>query len=170
MKSWVDIQDDLSLTVLNNGIGGSRTWELLAYADKLVTTFRPKTVIVYGGSNDIDYREQANQIAGRTEAFMQYLSTALPGVEIIYISINKSPQKQSRWDIIDKTNALVKKITDKNGSWHFVDINPGLFNEQGMPRADMFKSDNLHLEKKAYRDVWAPMIREKMRFISASRN
>ena len=93
MKSWVGIQDDLSLTVLNNGISGSRTWELLAYADKLVTTFRPKTVIVYGGSNDIDFREQANQIAGRTEAFMKYLSTALPDVEIIYISINKSPQK-----------------------------------------------------------------------------
>ena len=94
MKSWTDIEEDLApFTVLNNGFDGSRTWELLAYADKLVTNFRPKSVIIYGGSNDMDFREQATPIAKRIGAFMKYLDDALPGVQIIYISISKAPQK-----------------------------------------------------------------------------
>ena len=65
---------------------------------------------------------------------------------------------------------MVKRITNKKDTWHFVDVNPGLFNRYGEPRADMFQLDTLHHEKKAYTDVWAPLIKEKLSLVSAKRN
>ena len=58
IKLWENIQSDLEpFNVVNHGFGGSRTWEMLHFADKLVTDFKPKVVIVYCGSNDINAGE-----------------------------------------------------------------------------------------------------------------
>lgn len=74
---------------------------MIYFGEILVTNFKPKVVIVYCGSNDINAGEKAEPIAQRLKSFMDYLDAALPGVEIVYITINKAPQKKDRWDIVD---------------------------------------------------------------------
>ena len=78
---------------------------MIYFGEKLVTNFQPKVVLVYCGSNDINAGEEAEPIASRLYSFMTYLSQALPGVEIVYITINYAPQKSDRWDIVEKANA-----------------------------------------------------------------
>ena len=102
MRKWENIQEDLApFNVVNQAFGGARTWELLYYAEKLITNFQPKVVLIYCGSNDINAGEKAEPIVERVESAMDYLSRALPGVKIVYIAINKAPQKRDRWDIVD---------------------------------------------------------------------
>ena len=58
MKLWGNIRSDLSqYKAVNHAFGGSRTWEMLHFADKLVVDFKPKVVLVYCGSNDINAGE-----------------------------------------------------------------------------------------------------------------
>ena len=101
---------------------------------------------------------------------MNYIHTALPGVQIVYIEINKAPQKRDRWDIADKANALVKEKIDQMQTWHYVNVNPGMFDNQGQPRDDMFTGDGLHLYEKAYTEVWKPLVTEKLQPIWDSIN
>ena len=164
IKLWTNIQKDLEpYRVVNHGFGGSRTWEMLHFTDKLVTQFSPKVVLVYCGSNDINAGEQAEPIAARLKTFMVYISEAIgDGVEVVYIAINKAPQKRDRWDIVEKANALVKAEIEKVDTWHFVDVNAGMFDEEGEPRSGMFTSDGLHLHEKAYTEVWKPVVSEKL--------
>ena len=77
MKLWSSIRKDLApYKVTNHGFGGSRTWEMLYFVDKLVTDFKPRVVLVYCGSNDINSGETAVPISARLKSFFEYLSKA----------------------------------------------------------------------------------------------
>ena len=138
---------------------------MIYFGDKLVTQFSPKVVIIYCGSNDINAGEPAEPIATRNINFMKYLHSALPGVHLIFIAINRAPQKEDKWHVADEANAKIKEEVDKIDTWHWVDVNPGMFNESGRPRDDMFERDGLHLYEKAYSEVWKPLVLEKLQGI-----
>ena len=130
IKLWRNISSDLDgYSAVNHGFGGSRTWEMLHFAKKLVVDFRPKVVLVYCGSNDINAGEEAEPIAKRLEVFMTYITECLPGVQIVFMTINKAPQKYSRWHIVDKANELVQKLIKARDNWHYVDVNSPMFDE-----------------------------------------
>ena len=48
--------------VMNMGFGGSEMADLLYYADKLITPFRPKQIFIYEGDNDLSVGRTAEQI------------------------------------------------------------------------------------------------------------
>ena len=87
IKLWDNIRNDLlPYKVVNHGFGGSRSWEMIYFVDKLVTQYQPKVVLIYCGSNDINAGEKAKPIISRIISFMNYLDTAIEDVQLIYIS------------------------------------------------------------------------------------
>ena len=88
-RLWDSVEEDLApWQPVNHAFGGARTWELLEYVDDLVIAFKPRIVVCYCGSNDINAGEEALEIARRTLLFMEILERALPNVEIVYVAIN----------------------------------------------------------------------------------
>ncbi len=73
IKLWQNIRNDLKpFKVVNHGFGGSRSWEMIYFVDKLVTQYQPKVVVIYCGSNDINADETAKPIISRIVSFMNY--------------------------------------------------------------------------------------------------
>jgi hypothetical protein len=158
-REWGRLREQMApLPVFNRAFGGSRTAEVLYYMDRIVLPYRPRIIVYYCGSNDINAGEHPGAIAGRFIEFSARVQESLPGSLIFFVSINKAPQKKDRWDVVDSTNALVREYCWATRNRGYIDVNPLLFDSAQHPRLELYRDDLLHFKEKAY-DEFARVIK-----------
>ncbi len=138
------------LPVFNRAFGGSRTWEVNAYFDEMVKPYKPRLIVYYCGSNDVNSGETATEIAARSEFFMDRVARELPGTKVIYSSVLKAPQKKAKWDLVDAINSRMEKYCATQPGRIYVDLNPAVFDEKGQPLDELYVADKLHYKPAAY--------------------
>jgi lysophospholipase L1-like esterase len=118
--------------------------------DRIVLPYKPRMIVYYCGSNDVNADESATAIASRYEAFSERVRQALPGTRIYFASIIRAPQKRDRWDVVDKANALVREYSARTPGRGYIDLNPALEEAPRQPRMDLYLPDQLHYLPPAY--------------------
>lgn len=150
-REWTDLNEQMApLPVFNRAFGGSRTADVLYYMDRIVLPYAPRIIVYYCGSNDINALEGPLPIFQRIRQFSERVREALPGTLVYMVSINRAPQKKDRWDIVDSTNAMVREYCLSTDNRGYIDVNPVLFDNQGNPRFDLYRDDQLHFKDQAY--------------------
>jgi hypothetical protein len=151
-RLWSTVAQDMApLPVYNRAFGGSQTPDMLRHFDALVVPHKPRIIVYYCGSNDVNAGEPADAIAGRIHEFATRVGKSLPGTKMIFASINRSPDKEKRWDVVDAVNARVRDSFTKEFTFlSYVELNPALFDAAGKPRVDLYLPDMLHFKPPAY--------------------
>jgi len=150
-RQWESLKEQMApLPVFNRAFGGSLTGEILFYMDKIVLPYEPAIIVYYCGSNDINAGEKAEAISGRFREFVARVHARLPAARVFFVSINRAPQKQDRWDVVDKANRQVRTYCLTDQRLGFIDVNPALFDRDGTPRLELYQEDKLHLTPQAY--------------------
>jgi lysophospholipase L1-like esterase len=152
------VQQMAPLPIVNIAFDGAETGDMLRLIDSRLVPMRPKVVAYYAGSNDIDAGEPAQAIVGRIRQFIDRVTTALPDSHIVFMSINRAPEKQERWDVVDAVNHEIEMYAARGTQLQYVDVNPVLFNHDGTPRLELFLSDRLHFRPQAYEE-FAPILK-----------
>ena len=148
---WTALSSQMApLPITNLAIDGTVTTDMLRMVDSRVIPLRPKVIAYYCGSNDVDSGEPAAAIVGRILQFVDRVGAALPATRVIFVSVNRAPEKQDRWDVVDEVNRQVQRYAASHPRVEFVDVNPVLFNPDGTSRLDFFMDDELHLRPRAY--------------------
>jgi lysophospholipase L1-like esterase len=148
---WTNLAAQMApLPVTNVAIDGTVTGDMLAMLDSRILPLRPKVIAYYCGSNDIDIGERADEIVGRVVRFVDRVGAVLPDTRIVYVSVNRAPEKQDRWDVVDDVNRRMQKYAADHPRVEYVDVNPVLFDAKGKPRYDLYVGDQLHLRPAAY--------------------
>lgn len=81
-----------------------------------------------------------------------------PKHAILFISIKPSIR---RWELVDQmraANALIKKVTERDDSLSYVDIDAPMIQENDKPAPKLFAADGLHLNEKGY-ELWTALTR-----------
>jgi hypothetical protein len=157
-RQWANVKEHMApLPVFNRAFGGSRTWEVLHYMDRIVLPYRPRIIVYYTGSNDVNAGQSATAIVGRTREFIARAHTALPDTRVYYVAINRSPDKRDKWDVVDAVNAQMKAMAASTPYLAYVDLNPVLF-KNGEPRMELYRPDGLHFHPPAY-DEFAAILK-----------
>jgi lysophospholipase L1-like esterase len=146
------------MEALNRGFGGSHLADSAHYADRIVTPYRPRAVVVYAGDNDLAAGKTPEQVRDAYREFVTKVRAKLPTVPIIYIGIKPSP---SRWKLADKAQVANRLITEAqrgDSAQRFVDVWGPMLGADGQPRAELFLADKLHMNEKGYK-VWAEMLK-----------
>lgn len=158
-RLWAGLAEQMApLPVFNRAFGGSRTHEVLAYVDRIVLPYRPRVIVYYCGSNDINSNVRPERIAGNFREFVDRVRRDLPETRVIFVSINKAPQKMEKWGEVDEANRLVREYCGA-GKWlRYVDVNSALFDRNGQPRMELYLPDRLHFRDPAYSE-FAEIIR-----------
>lgn len=150
-RQWAHLTDQMApLPVFNRAFGGSRTWEVLHYADQVVLPYEPKIIVYYCGSNDVNAGEKSEAIFERYRLFSEKVREKLPDTQIYYVSILRAPQKKDHWDIVDGVNKLAQDYSSRTKNRSFIDINPAVFDTDGKPRMELYQTDGLHYHDEAY--------------------
>ena len=142
---WTHLSEQMApLPVLNRAIAGTVTQDMLARMGQLVLPYRPRIVVYYCGSNDISAGEDAGPILQRTKQYIQLLHEKLPDTFFYYASINKAPEKQARWEVVDAVNREMERYSRQTSNVGYIDLNPVLFDSRRNLREDLFLPDGLH--------------------------
>lgn len=158
-RQWTNVREHMApLPVFNRAFGGSRTWEVLHYMDQIVLPYRPRIVVYYTGSNDVNAGESAPDIVSRITAFVERTHTALPETRVYFVAINKSPDKRDRWNVVDAVNNELRAMATRTPHLKYIDLNPVLFDAKGEPKTELYRPDGLHFHPPAY-DLFAGIIK-----------
>lgn len=155
-KRWTNAPTDLApLPVTNRAFGGSQTSHQLMFFDQVVPPARPDLVVWYCGSNDVKGGKEPATVLGRTREWVGKVQSALPAASILLVSVMDSPQKRrdGQSASVREVNRGLRDLAGKNQRLFFVEINPGFENSDGLPRADLYLEDGLHLNADGYRTL-----------------
>jgi len=139
-----------TLTLINNGFGGSQATDSTFYFDKLVLPFHPKLIVFHAGGNDIAAGRTPSEVASDVEDFIKKVHTELPETKIIYVGLFPAP---SRWELQGKFHETTRLITATIRRDHKVTfLNPEkpLLSAEGTIRPELYESDRLHLNVQGY--------------------
>lgn len=160
---WTSLAKDFpDLKVINRGFGGSELGDSVFYADRIVTPYRPRAVVLYAGDNDLKAGKSPEKVFADFKAFVAKVHAKLPKARIVYIAVKPSP---SRWSIKDKgeqTNALIAAECAKDSRLRFVDIWKPMLDAKGEPRPELFVKDMLHMNEAGYA-IWTPLVAAALR-------
>jgi lysophospholipase L1-like esterase len=165
---WTQLEAQMApLPVANIAFDGAQTDDWNRLIDSRVIPLKPRVLAYYCGSNDVDAGDSAARIVVRIRQFIDRVSTALPGTRIVFVSVNRAPEKRDRWDVVDDINRQIQKYAEKNPRVQYVDVNPALANADGSPRMELFMNDQLHLRPPAYEEfarILKPVLAKAVEF------
>ncbi len=149
------------LACLNRGFGGSQLADSVRYAERIVIRYKPRTVVLYAGDNDLNSGKTPEKVLSDYRAFRDKIHGALPDTKIVFISIKPSP---SRWKLRDKmieANRLIRQEIEQGKGQVFVDVWTPMLGDDGMPRRELFVKDNLHMSEAGYQ-IWACLVEPQL--------
>ena len=160
MANWKTFQADLKpLTVFNLGIGGSKMSHAAdLFIPLLAVPAKPRAVLLYEGSNDLNAGETPQTVLGNFQKLHQHLHQALPDTRLYVLGIVPSPGKRfERWSAIQETNALLKTECEEQPWMKFLDTTTPLLGPDGQPRAECFIPNDPHMTDRGY-ETWVSVI------------
>jgi lysophospholipase L1-like esterase len=160
MQFWKGVKEDLApLTVHNYGIGGSRMSQAAElFVDNLAIPFKPRAVILYEGSNDINGGTKPEEVLANFQKLHRKLHAALPEARLYVLGLVPSPGKRfAKIDDLRKTNELLAKECATQPWMKFIDVTSPLIGADGKPREELFKPGDIHMLPAGYA-VWKSVI------------
>ncbi|MDP3069597.1 MAG: SGNH/GDSL hydrolase family protein [Opitutaceae bacterium] len=155
---WTTLTEDFpGLPVINRGFGGSELEDSLFYADRIVLPYRPRTVVLYAGDNDLNAGKTPERVHADFRAFVAKIHAALPKTKIVFIAIKPSPSRWKNIATIRAANALIAADCAKDPRLAYADIFTPMLGADGQPRPELFVKDMLHINAAGYA-LWQPVL------------
>lgn len=163
IRLWKTLAEDFSEhKVINRGFGGSQMSDNVHFADRIVTPYKPKLIVIQAGGNDINAGKSPEQVLADFKLYVEKVRAKLPDVRIAYMSINPSPK---RWEQVEKqkqANKLVKDYVAKGKNLDYIDIWDSVLGADGQPRDELFVDDRLHPSAAGYK-IRAEIVRPHLK-------
>jgi lysophospholipase L1-like esterase len=150
IRLWKDLGTDYpGLRVMNRGFGGSRVKDLVRHFDRVILQYRPRQVVIYSGTNDIN---------GGVRQVVDRINRELPDTRVLFLSLALNPARWAKRDLMLEANAKVRAYLEQDQRNQFLDVNTVMLGADGLPKPDIFVADKLHMNRKGY-ELWAPLVR-----------
>jgi lysophospholipase L1-like esterase len=149
---WKTIHEDLpGYTLINRGIDSFQFRDLIHYADRLVTPYQPRLIVLHVGGNDIHNGRTPAQVLEDFRSFVAAVRAKLPAVPIIFSSITPGP---GRWDEAPQrreANRVIREYIASRPDLKFIDLWDAMLTADGQPREDIWVADRVHPNHEGYR-------------------
>jgi lysophospholipase L1-like esterase len=163
IRMWKTLAEDFpDQKVINRGFGGSEMADAVYFADRIVTPYKPRLIVIQAGGNDINNGKSPEQVLADFKAFVEKVRAKLPDVRIAYLSMNPSPSRWAQRDKQQKGNQLVKDYIAEGKNLDYIDFWGAMLGPEGQPREDLFIQDRLHNNAAGYK-IRADIVRPHLK-------
>ncbi len=153
IRLWRTHESFPDLPVVNRGFGGSQVCDIIHFADRVVFPYKPSAIVFYAGDNDLAAGKSASRVFQDCRRFIGLVHARLPTTRIVLLSVKPSRARWSLWPEAQKANDLLAGFCKSDNRLFFTDLGTPLLGPDGMPAADLFLKDQLHLNDRGY-SVW----------------
>jgi hypothetical protein len=160
-RFWDTLVSDMKpLDAINRGFGGSEFSDLDRYANRIVTAYRPRAVVVYEGDNDLaeGSSKTPEMVANDFRKFVEIVHAALPDTWIYILAIKPSTLRWNEWPSMKAANKLMQDYAATQERVQYIDIATPMFDANGNLPRDLFKSEGLHPTPKLYA-MWTSILK-----------
>ena len=162
IRKWDNLKTDFDeITVIRRGFGGSTMKALNYYTNYIVLPYKPGTIVVYEGDNDLAQGISPKEFINQCDTFIRNVHRVLPKTVIYFLSVKPSFARKQQLPLQNDVNHQLKKLIKKSKKTRFIDIRSLMYDKNGVLRKDFFESDSLHVNSNCYR-VWADYMKIKM--------
>ncbi|MDY3562586.1 GDSL-type esterase/lipase family protein [Gemmata sp. JC673] len=147
---------------VNVGFGGSVIADSTHFAHRILTPYKPGTVVFYAGDNDIGRGIKPEQVAADFKAFVATVRKDNPSCRILFVAVKPSLARWKLFEAQKKANALVRAYCESETGLVFVDVVPLMLGSDGKPVPELFVKDGLHMTPKGY-ELWTEAINKALR-------
>jgi lysophospholipase L1-like esterase len=161
IRLWDTLEEDMApLPIIKRGFGGSRLFDSVYWADRLVLAHDPAVIVMFSGTNDLkgDEPKSAERVCMLFEQFVARIRDGECDAPIVYIAISPSRKRIEHFDLVLETNRQIASYCDTDESLYFVDTATALLNDWGQPDMQWFDEDELHLNARGYA-LWTACIK-----------
>lgn len=159
IRMWSTLAEDFpDARVINRGFGGSQMSDLIHFADRIVTPYSPRLILVYEGDNDIAANKTAEQVFADYQQFVSLVHDQLPDTRIAFIAIKPSLARRALMEEMRKANGLIEEYASARDQLDYIDIFTPMLGEDGEPLPDVFLDDGLHMNAAGYA-IWTEAVR-----------
>jgi lysophospholipase L1-like esterase len=151
IRLWCTLDRDFpSLRVLNRGFGGSEMGEVAQYAERIVFPYRPRTIVLYAGDNDLAAGRTPAEVHDAFARFASLVHARLPEARLVYLAIKPSVARVKLLPEMRAANALVRADARREPWITYVDVFTPMLGPRGAPKPDLFGPDGLHMNSAGY--------------------
>ena len=151
-----------STQVINRGFGGAHTKHINRHKDKIVFPYKPKAIVFFCGTNDINGWNTPEDVFAEFENFYNSVKEKLPKTMVFAISIQPSPSRFDQRPRQQKWNESVRNLAKKEANLVFVDVSPPMLSADNKPRPELYTDDMLHMNQEGYK-IWTKLVRENLK-------
>lgn len=163
IRLWETLHEDFKdHSPVNMGFGGSTLAACVWFFERLLKPFRPGSIIVYAGDNDLGDGRHPEEVLIFFQQLVARTRQHFGDIPLAFISIKPSI---TRWNIVDSiryTNTLIEKEIHHQGNHlHFIDVYHMMTDNAGYPKREFLDPDGLHISTKGYA-LWKDIIRQQL--------
>lgn len=158
---WKTAERDLApYPVIHRGFGGSNMSDVLRLADRYIAHHRFRAMVVFvanditGGPND----KTPEQVRDGFRDFILKTRSYNAEAPIFLVAITPTWSRWAVWDNSRAANNLLAQLADDHKGVVFIPTEDLFLGPDGLPMADFFVSDQLHLSEAGYAR-WAKRVR-----------
>jgi hypothetical protein len=164
IRLWDTIVEDVApYHPIQRGFGGSNFSDLAIFAETILAPHRYRGVVIFVANSlvetpdDLLLEEVAVQFR-HTVATVQRLA---PGTPVFLIAVTPTESRWKLWPGLKALNARLQAICDQDPLLHWIATEDAFLNPHGLPRAELFVGDRLHLNRDGYR-IWSRLVRRAL--------
>lgn len=158
MENWKTLAADFpDKDVLNRGMSGTKTIDMINYIEYLVTPYNPKQIFLYLGDNDIGYQWTPDEIMEQVKKMFFLVRREKPSAEIVLMSIKPAPVRMKHIERIVRTNSMIKEFAESQSNTRYADVFGAMIGASGQVDPECYREDGLHLTAKGY-GIWKEVV------------
>jgi hypothetical protein len=166
IRFWFSLEEDMRpINAVKTGFGGSKIRDVMYYADRIIFPFKPTSVVLFAGTNDISGRgndKTPDQLAHDFYRFAKRFEAGLPDSKLYFISITPTPGRWDVWPEVSCANQMIQSTCDTLEYAVYLDLTDHFLNDDGIPDPSLFWWDGVHMNRKGY-SIWKKEISAALR-------
>jgi len=148
---WKTIHEDFpGFNIINRGIDGYETRDLLYFADRIALPYKPRLIVLNAGGNDVHNGRSSEAILANLKAFIAKARAALPNVPIVVCGLSPGPNRWSEANRRVEANQILKDYAASQPGLTFIDVWQPMLTPAGQPRPDLWMDDGIHSNHAGY--------------------
>ncbi|MBK7479521.1 MAG: hypothetical protein IPI69_07145 [Bacteroidales bacterium] len=164
IRLWSTLgKDMLPYNVIQRGYGGAKLSDFAVYADRILYPHKCRAIVLFiandiSGSNSDKSPLEVSQLFRKTLHIIRRQFRETP---VIWVSVTPTPLRWHIWPEIKEAGEMISEICESHRNTYYLDTEQYFTNEKGLPRADLFLDDRLHLNAEGYK-VWSGLIKKEL--------
>lgn len=164
IRLWATLAEDMKpFQVIQRGYGGAKLDDYNYFSKRIIYPHSFSAIVLFI-ANDITGKEDdksPDEVATLFTNLLQTIRNKYPDIPVFWISITPTELRWEVWSEIRKANELIRKRCEQDSQTYYINAADAFLNPDGVPRAELFQPDRLHLNEGGYA-VWTDIIKREL--------